>query len=111
MKRKIFSPKPVEPGADNGFWVNMDSMERIRAKCDHSAKLQALYYILNLLMSDAQARTFPATYAQLSQRAGIKLGAIKRHLSGLEYCGVIVTKEQPDKESALITITGNIKLK
>jgi hypothetical protein len=110
MKAKLFQPKPVTYGKAPGFWVNMDSMERIRSKCDRAAKLLALYYILNRLMSDAQARTFTATYADLSQMSGIKSGAIKRHLAGLEYCGVVIAKEQADKASAVITITGDIRL-
>jgi hypothetical protein len=110
MKTKLYQAKPGIPEQGGGFWVNMDSSKRITEKCSHGVKLIALYYILNLLMSDAQARKFTASYADLAQKTGIKLGAIRRHLSGLEYCGVIIAKELPDRASAAITITGAIKL-
>lgn len=111
MKAKLFQPKPIPYGEGPGFWVNRASNERIISICPRGAKLLALFYMLNQVMSEAQARTFPATYADLCDRSGVKLGAIKRHLAGLEYCGVIIAKEQADKASAVITITGDIKLK
>jgi hypothetical protein len=109
MKPKLYEPKARVVGEGPGFWINVDSVDRITAKCDHAAKLLALFYILNMLMSDERARSFTATYAHLAHRSGIKAGAIKRHLAGLEYVGVIVAKELPDKASARITITGKIK--
>ncbi len=122
MKRKrttmdaVLTPVACQPGQGDGYWVNFDTVNRIRQSYPKSAKLQAVYYALNWIASDYKSRTIHVTHQQIGKLSGLSEYVVAKCLRQLADINVVAVESTKGVCAAVfeglvrVTLEGELRL-
>jgi hypothetical protein len=89
MNRTAMNPLPGVPGKDEGYWVNLGQVEKIRQHCGKPRDPLAVFYALNMCAGDHKSRSFTVTYGYIASLCGLSRRTVAIQLNELQRVGVI----------------------
>jgi len=112
MKKSITHPTQGHPGIGGGYWVNMGTVDYIRAQIPKPGDALGVFLALNIIVGEKKSATFEVTAVNLGHLTGgdSQIRIIKA-LAQLEKIGVIRV-EQPKGFGvpAMITVEGGVHI-
>jgi hypothetical protein len=113
-KRTTMNPRPAVPGKDDGYWVNLGTVAKIRQSFAKPRKPLGVFYALNLIMSDEKAQSFTVTNGCIASLCVLSADTVGKVLQELEGIGVIITATIPGAPKGIanttITLCGEVRL-
>jgi hypothetical protein len=113
-QRTTMNAKPGTPGKDDGYWVNLGEVGKIRQNCSRPTWPLAVFYALNLIASEEKSRSFAATRFRIGSLSGLSARSVTAQLAELKRVGVIKLEPIHDAPkgvaNTIITLLGEVRL-
>ena len=98
-------------GQGDGFWVNVDTCDKIIALCPNPQIPHGLYIALNRIASDRQSARFEVSSCYVGSHAGVSKAATLKGLAELARIGAIKFEpSEKGRDLVQITLLGEVRL-